>query len=203
MFSHAVQLGLLLGLRHASDADHVCAVASLLRACHGRAQALRTAAWWSLGHSVSFFSVGLALLLLDLRLPAALESAVELTVAVSLLVLGVSQWRHADCPGHAHPARGRASVLLGLLHGLAGSAGVALLALTTMQDRHTAVVYLVFYGLGTVFGMGIMTLILSWPLHVAGRFQDRHRTWVLRAAAGASIAIATWLLVAPLISPNS
>lgn len=60
MLVSAVELGLLLGLRHAADADHVCTIASLLRAGQGRRQALLTAAKWGFGHSLSFFAVGLA-----------------------------------------------------------------------------------------------------------------------------------------------
>lgn len=197
MFSSAIQLGLLLGLRHASEADHVCTIASLLRAGHGRRQALSTAALWSLGHSASFFAVGVALLVFELRVSPVLEQGVGLAVAALLVGMGVSQWRHADCPApaHAERARGPASMLLGLLHGLAGSAGVALLALTTLQDRLAALVYLGFFGLGTMLGMMLVTLLLSWSLRFAARFEAGARTRLIRGASALSIGVGTWLLI--------
>jgi hypothetical protein len=202
MLSNAIQLGLLLGLRHASEADHVCTIASLLRAGQGRRQALATAALWGLGHSASFFAVGVALLVFDIHVSPAVEQGVGLAVAAILVGMGVSQWRHADCPAPAHAglARGRASVMLGLLHGLAGSAGVALLALTTLQDRFAALVYLGLFGLGTVLGMVLVTLLLSWSLSFAARFEAGVRTRLIRGAAALSIGMGAWLLVSPLLS---
>lgn len=199
MLANAVHLGLLLGLRHASDADHVCTIASLLRAGQSRGQALRTAAWWGLGHSLSFFAVGLSLVLFDVHLPPLLDDVVGLGVAGLLIALGVNQWRHAPCPAPPTPARARgvASAGLGFLHGLAGSAGVSLLALTSMGDRHAALVYLALFGAGTVLGMVLVTAALSWPLSLAARFDERWRTAILRAAAAASIALGLWLLLSP------
>lgn len=197
MLTNAVELGLLLGLRHAADADHVCTIASLLRAGQGRRQALVTATLWGLGHSLSFFAVGLALVLFDVHLPEAVEELVNLAVAVLLVWLGVSQWRHATCVGAPGAARGSQSMLLGVLHGLAGSAGVALLALAAHQDRLSAIVYLVLFGAGTVVGMVLVTLALSWPLRVAAHFDERWRTRVIRVAASASISAGFWLLFSP------
>jgi high-affinity nickel permease len=197
VLANAVELGLLLGLRHAADADHVCTVASLLRAGQGRRQALVTATLWGLGHSLSFFTTGLALLLFDAHLPPSADAAVNLAVAVLLVWLGVSQWRQAARVTSAPAAAGARSLLLGVLHGLAGSAGVALLALASHQDRLSALVYLVLFGAGTVLGMVLVTLALSWPLQVAARVDERWRTRVIRIAAGASIGAGLWLLLAP------
>lgn len=198
MLASAVELGLLLGLRHAADADHVCTIASLLRAGQGRRQALLTATLWSVGHSISFFAVGLALVLFDVHLPQAVEHGVSLAVAGLLVWLGLSQWRHAACAADPSDTRAPQSVLLGLLHGLAGSAGVALLALTTHADRLSALVYLGLFGVGTVLGMVLVTLALSWPLRLV-QLDERWRTRVIRCAAGASICAGTWLLVSPLL----
>lgn len=195
MLATAMQLGLLLGLRHAADADHVCTIASLLRAGQGRRQALLTATLWGLGHSVSFFAVGLSLVLFGVHLPPSVEELVNLAVAVLLVWLGVSQWAHATCAPSPVAAPGPQSLFLGLLHGLAGSAGVALLALASHQDRLSALIYLVLFGAGTVLGMVLVTLALAWPLGVAARASERWRTRVIRLAAGASITAGVWLLV--------
>ncbi len=197
MLANAVQLGLLLGLRHAADADHVCTIASLLRAGQGRRQALSTAMLWSFGHSVSFFMVGLSLVLFDVHLPPSVEEVVNLAVAVLLVWLGVSQWRHATCVVSHSAAPMPQSLLIGFLHGLAGSAGVALLALAAHVDRLSALLYLLVFGAGTVLGMVLVTLVLSWPLQVAARVNEQWRTRVIRIAASASISAGLWLLVSP------
>jgi nickel/cobalt transporter (NicO) family protein len=195
MFTSAVQFGLLLGLRHAADADHVCTIACLLRAGQGRRQALTTAIVWGLGHSVSFFAVGFSLVLFDIHLPSAAEELVNFAVAVLLVWLGVSQWRHAACVAPHAAVRGPQRLLLGLIHGLAGSAGVALLALAAHQDRLSAAIYLAFFGAGTVLGMVFVTLALSWPLQLAERFVGRWRILFIRLAASASISVGLWLFV--------
>lgn len=197
MIDLAIQLGLVLGLKHASDADHVCTIASLLRAEGGLKSALKIAALWGLGHSVTFLGVGLLVVVFDVRLPPHLEHGADLLIAALLLWLGVSQWRHADCPVSAAPMAGRQwrTVLLGLVHGVAGSAGISLIALTTMADRRAALFFLLLFGLSTVAGMLLVTLALSWPLGAVARHGDRGRGLVIRAFGGLSIAAAGWLVL--------
>jgi hypothetical protein len=148
---------------------------------------------------MSFFSVGVLLLALDLQVPPVLEEIVGVCIAVLLVMLGVEQWRHAACVEHpvAGPRRSLTSLAIGALHGLAGSAGVSLLALTSMRDRGAALGFLVLFGVGTVAGMLLVTLALSWPLRLTHRLTHRWRTGVLRVAASGSIALGLWLLVSP------
>lgn len=195
MIESALRLGLTLGLAHASDADHVCTIASLLRSERGLVDALKTSLVWGLGHSASFFGAGLLLVAAGVHLPEWLAPGAEVAVALSLVWLGVTQWRHATCAALPAPMHTSRTFMLGLVHGLAGSAGVGLLALSTMADRPRALVFLVLYGVGVVFGMAGVTLALALPLGVAARRSEAWRAWVLRFAATLSVSAGLWLFV--------
>ncbi|KYF56661.1 hypothetical protein BE08_15110 [Sorangium cellulosum] len=163
----ALLLGLGLGLRHAADADHLVAITTLLQRERGPRRAALVAALWGLGHSAAFLGVGLLVVLVGLRVPAQLERAAELLVAFMLIALGV--W-HLVRPQRRAPASGgdaaahARSIVVGVVHGLSGSAGIALLATTTIPSRLWAAAYLALFGLGTVAGMIALTVVLSWPI---------------------------------------
>lgn len=204
MLESALSLGLVLGLRHASDADHVCAIASLLRSGQGFRAAVRTALLWSLGHSFAFFAVGAVLVGGRLSVPDSWEPVMELLVAVLLVALGVVQWRHADCPlpegsEHAKPHSWRV-VLVGVVHGLAGSAGIALLALATVQERLAAFLFLLLFGLGVSAGMVLLTVLLSLPLGFVVRNSERWRARILKTTSALGIGLGAWMSVSGLRS---
>jgi high-affinity nickel permease len=189
----AITLGLFLGVRHASDVDHVCAIASLLKSGQGLRGALRTALLWSLGHSVTFFSIGVLLVEGRVTLPPKWEPITELLVGALLVGLGFVQWRHAHCPvptrtaAPGHP--GFRVTLVGFAHGLAGSAAIALLALTTFHERITALLFLLLFGLGVSAGMVLLTLLLSLPLRMVTDNSDRWRARIIKVASGLSVAV--------------
>lgn len=194
MISGALPLGLLLGLRHASDADHVCTVATLLRCERGLGHALRTALVWGLGHAASFLAVGLGVIWVEFALPAPMQQAADAAIGALLVWLGVSQWRHARCtPAEALRPRSWRTLATGALHGLAGSGGVALLALTTVGDARAAVAWLLLFAIGTTAGMVAVTLLLAIPLRAAARHGERWRVGVLRAAGALGVAAGLFL----------
>jgi nickel/cobalt transporter (NicO) family protein len=182
MLSSPLLLGLLLGFRHASDADHVATIAAVVVGRTRLLGAIRTALLWGLGHSVTFFAVGLAIVLFDLHVPRAFESAVDLAIAASLLVLGAIQLVRAqrNQTEQAEP-HGSRPFLLGSLHGLAGSAGVALLALTTIADRHEALWYLALFAIGTIGGMAVITLALAWSFQLSASLAWAKRALIVLA----------------------
>jgi high-affinity nickel-transport protein len=200
----AALLGFALGLRHAFDPDHVVAVTAI--GCRYRSP--WTAAWvgasWGLGHSATIFAMGTLLIGLHVTVPAALTRFFELTVAAILVALGIANLASARrSPTDAavpHPGRPRAlhatlarSGLLGLAHGLAGSAAVALLALAAMQTSAAAIVYLVVFGVGTITGMLGASVFLCAPLAAFSRSQRGHR--LVTAGTGlVSIVLGCFLL---------
>ncbi len=210
-------LGFFLGMRHATDADHVVAVTTIV----SRERTLRAAASigaiWGLGHTVTILVVGGAIILFGIVIPPRLGLTMELSVALMLILLGglnlyvfvrhtralTRREAHAH-PGepaphdHAHDAGHEAAdatlarfdrrlgrfgayrfirpLVVGVVHGLAGSAAVALLVLGTIRDPLWALGYLMVFGVGTIAGMLLITTAMAMPFAYAARRFDRlHR----------------------------
>jgi high-affinity nickel-transport protein len=182
-----IALGFLLGMRHATDADHVAAVAATV----GRERLARPAvwigAWWGVGHTMTIVLVGSAIVLFDWIIAPRLGLAMEFGVAVMLVLLGVGNLR-----SHTHNIRGTAParpLLIGVVHGLAGSAAIALLVMTTIPDPARAIVYLLVFGAGTIAGMSIITMAIAAPLASFGERSAKAHALVRLATGVASVAL--------------
>jgi high-affinity nickel-transport protein len=221
-----IALGFFLGMRHATDPDHVIAVTTIV----SRQRSIRHAALigilWGMGHTITIFLVGSAIILFGVVIPARLGLTMELSVGLMLILLGVlnltgfTSWitetfttAAQDSSGdsqshlggsfrphshvhrdyiHSHPLRAGPDTLgnpkdatpagwldrtlgqlgvyqavrplaVGLVHGLAGSAAVALLVLTTIRDPRWAIAYLLVFGVGTIAGMMLITAAIALP----------------------------------------
>ena len=191
-------LGLVLGIRHATDHDHVVAVAAMT----ARTRRLLPAAWlgvvWGLGHTLTLFAVGAAIILLNLTIPPRVGLALEFVVALALVTVGALNLRRGTHPAHEEPATRMPAWRafgVGLAHGLAGSAAVALLVLATVHDPGLACAYLLVFGAGTLIGMVLITTSFAAPLTIAARRWPRFGT-MLRVATGAlSLGFGAWLMV--------
>jgi high-affinity nickel permease len=215
-------LGFFLGMRHATDADHVIAVTTIVSRQRNLGRAALVGASWGLGHTVTIFAVGSVIILFDLVIPPRIGLSMELAVGLMLIVLGmmnvVSFFRavpeeapaahegtphlhsHAHIHGdyvHEHPHShepeahphapdrtplaamdrlfGRIRLyqylrplIVGIVHGLAGSAAVALLVLTTIRDSRWAIAYLLVFGVGTIAGMMLITMSMAAAFNIAG-----------------------------------
>jgi len=203
----AIGLGFALGLRHAADPDHVAAIAALLaRPAAGggprRARdAARVGAAWGLGHSLVMLAVGGLFVAFRVSVVPRWALAAEAAVAAILLALGVSNLLRLRRGTHPHrhaPAHHRGAALrslgVGMAHGLAGSAAVALLALAAMPGPGAALAYLLVFGLGTIGGMVAMSLGLGVPVALAGG-RPRLARWALGGSGVLSISIGVGLLV--------
>lgn len=190
-----ILLGVLLGLRHATDADHVVAVTTIV----ARERSLARAAWvgaiWGVGHTLTLLLLGGAIIAFRLVIPPRVGLGLEFGVAVMLIGLGYSNIRkrdEEDAPALSRP------LLIGIVHGLAGSAAVALLVLATIREPLAAAAYLLMFGLGTILGMMIVTAILAVPSLYAGGRVARMRVGI-RVAAGALSIVFGLLLARELI----
>lgn len=159
-------LGLLLGVRHALDPDHVVAMGTLVGREGKSSAAFRAGLSWGVGHTVSVLLFGVAIVLFGLRVSGTIERVVEAMVALMMIGLGIVALRRREEDEGKKVAsrleRMRPAVV-GLVHGLAGSAGLALLAMTTLPTRGLALGYLVLFGAGTTVSMGLATAALSVP----------------------------------------
>ncbi len=162
-----LSLGFLLGMTHATDADHVAAMSTVV----AERRRLRSAAWagtlWGLGHTAMVVLVGGVIVLFHLAVPPRVALALELGVAAMLVALGARALFGAAPSAAPHRHGPLRSLGIGLVHGLAGSAGVALAVLTDIESPEVGVAYLGLFGVGTVAGMAIVTVVLAVPFLVA------------------------------------
>jgi high-affinity nickel-transport protein len=223
-------LGLILGMRHATDPDHVIAVATIVSRQRSPWSAALIGILWGIGHTVTIMLVGSAIIVFGVVIPPRVGLAMEFSVALMLILLGIltlsgrmqqltailsparasnggvhthhhshSDYIHDHPHGHqpeshGHPetqtplwgidhALGRLGVyqtlrplVVGVVHGLAGSAAVALLVLATIRDPAWAIGYLLLFGLGTIAGMMLITAAIGLPFaYTASRFAVVHR----------------------------
>lgn len=173
----ALLLGALVGLRHATDPDHLAAVATLVAREPRPRHAGALGAAWSLGHGTMLFGIGGAALLLAVQLPAAFDRIAEFGVALLLVGLGLSNLRHAAHPmPHASGAdRLVRSGLVGVAHGAAGSGLIAIAAAAAMPTPALALLYLVAFALGTTLAMIAFSTLLAAPLRWLAQEPARHR----------------------------
>ena len=221
--------GLLIGMQHALEADHVAALSSI---CTGTRSVRRIAthgAVWGLGHSLTLLIFAGAAVFLDLRFGDNLAHALECVVGVMLILLGgqvlFRLWRtrvhfhshrHADGKFHFHVHSHRGentahnpdrhvhthasklpvrTLVVGMVHGLAGSAALVILTASTVQDPVMGLLYIVLFGLGSIAGMTVLSSLLAVPLAwTAQALTWAHRS--LQAAVGfATMSLGLLLLL--------
>jgi len=222
-----VALGFFLGMRHATDPDHVIAVSTIVSRERNIAKSAWVGAVWGVGHTLTIFVVGAVLIMLDFVVPQQASGAaafhisprlgllMDLAVAVMLIVLGImnlrrfSRWvpavahdavvhSHSHAHGdyvHSHPhSHGPEShphavektpvakldrmlqqfrtyslirpLIIGIVHGLSGSAAVALLLVPIIRDPKWSVAYLLVFGIGTIIGMMLITMTIGSAFHL-------------------------------------
>ena len=191
-------LGFLLGMKHATDADHVVAITTII----ARERSFRRAAWvgglWGVGHSLTVLLVGGALVVFRIAMPSRVGLALEFGVALMLIVLGFSTLRPAGTPEpHTHdvPPRfnGVRPLVIGVVHGLAGSAAAALLVLAAIPQTSYALAYLFIFGVGTIAGMTLITaMLVVASVHAADRVV-RLQAGIRLAAGALSLAFGVFI----------
>jgi high-affinity nickel-transport protein len=230
-------LGFFLGMRHATDPDHVIAVTTIVTRARAARSAALIGAVWGVGHTVTILVVGSGIILLGWVIPTRVGLSMEFSVGIMLIVLGAmnltgilgrvteglsaagqaagrlhahphqhGDYVHSHVHGHdpeTHPHApdqtpvgwldrhfGTLSayqwlrpLIVGVVHGLAGSAAVALLVLTTIRNPGWAVAYLFIFGVGTIVGMMLITTLIALPVaYSERRLATLHRG--LRLASG-------------------
>ena len=221
-----IAVGFVLGMRHATDPDHVIAVSTIVSRQPNLARAALIGAFWGLGHTVTIFVVGSAIIVFNLAIPVRVGLSMELSVGIMLILLGIlnvvslfrslpdaaaythevdrvhshhhshGDYIHRHPHGHqpeVHPHAAEQTpvafldrvlgksglyqhvrpLAIGVVHGLAGSAAVALLVLATIRNPQWAIAYLLVFGVGTIAGMMVITMSLASALKIVGAGSQR------------------------------
>jgi ABC-type nickel/cobalt efflux system permease component RcnA len=218
--------GFFLGMRHATDPDHVIAVTTIVSRQRNLLRAALTGIFWGIGHTLTIFVVGTVIILFDVVIPARVGLSMELSVGLMLIVLGVmniasfirsarslsphdqeesevahrhphshGDYVHSHAHGHSPETHSHSQqtpltrldrlfgriglykqlrpLVVGIVHGLAGSAAVALLILTTIRNPHWAIAYLLVFGAGTVGGMMLITMSIASAFKFVGNRHEK------------------------------
>jgi ABC-type nickel/cobalt efflux system permease component RcnA len=199
-FLGIVSLGFVLGMRHATDPDHVVAVSTIVSKERRSARAALIGVLWGLGHTLTIFVVGAVIILFKVTIPARLGLSMELCVGLMLILLGIFnltgtiRWVQERFGPEITASRSSAAsncregppklstsmrnlgaynilrpLLVGIVHGLAGSAAIALLVMSTIRDPWWAIAYLFLFGVGTIAGMMLITLAICLPFTLTAR----------------------------------
>ena len=199
--------GSLLGVRHALEPDHLTAVSTLVTGERNSYRAAMLGAFWGLGHTFSLVVVGAVLIVLRAEMPARIADLFELFVAIMLVGLGIRAivlavrqgpvgpththhhghvvHSHAGATPHMHVGNwtlARRPLLVGAVHGLAGSGALTALVLATLTSTTARITYMALFGFGSTLGMAILSGLLGWPLAKLGA--NRRTMRALSVAVG-------------------
>jgi high-affinity nickel-transport protein len=212
-----ILLGLLVGLRHAFEPDHLTAVSTLVVEARDARRGTLLGMIWGVGHTAALVLVGTLLLATGAALPARTEAVFELGVALMLVVLGVrALWLgardgklggvhhhrhgggehiHAGPDAHLHIS-GRTFALrpliVGLVHGLAGSGAMTALVFAELPDLASRVVYIVLFGLGSIFGMAVASGAVGASLQRVALTRQRQRAFAIASGVLSIVLGIVW-----------
>lgn len=194
-----VAVSVLLGLRHASDPDHLTAVTTMIASRRDRVtqRAARLGFVWGLGHATSLFLFGLPVVLYSAYLPRPVQDAAETLVGCMIVALAFGlllRWRRGvyRFPAHVHP-RGRTGAqayAVGLVHGMGGTAGVGLLLLATIHSHALAITALALFATCTAVSMTLLSAGFGVALSAGAVRRSFHR--VAPVLGLASLAFGVW-----------
>jgi len=219
-------IGFVLGLQHATEADHLAAVSTIVSEKKNLFTASLVGGLWGIGHTISLFVVGLFVILLKFQISESLEAKLEACVGAMLVLLGLNALRklfqaskvhvhshehdgHKHVHIHTHGQEGAESshhrlsprsVVIGMVHGLAGSAALMLLVVPTISSQALAILYILIFGIGSIGGMMAMSFLIGLPFHfTANRFDFLNRG--IRLVAGIfSLGLGTSIIYEKLLA---
>jgi hypothetical protein len=208
-FVASAALGSLLGMQHAFEPDHLAAVATLMTGERTSAKAAWLGACWGLGHTLTLLAAGTALVVFRAQMPALATTAFELGVVLLLIAFGARAIYHAACgvlPGrthtHAKPGTPRLvesdrwtfarPLLVGAVHGLAGSGALTALVVATLPSTATRLGYLALFGLGSTLAMVALSGLLGWQIARMGSDRTVVRTFSLAVGCVSTVLGVFW-----------
>lgn len=211
--------GFFTGLQHATEADHVSAVATLVSKNRKLSKASLLGALWGAGHTATLFIAGFAVLLFAISIPAKLALSAELGVGIMLIVLGLSAIGKAKenkylnilfgifAAKHLHPHfhgnkfhvhvhshdeehdHSHKSVIVGMIHGLAGSGALMLVVLSTVGSIASGLTYIALFGIGSIVGMLAISTLIGMPFVFTAKRFVKINSYIALLAALVSVAL--------------
>jgi len=224
-----LSVGFLLGLRHALDADHLAAVSTVLAERPSMRASGLVGFWWGVGHTQTLMLVGAVVLVLGVHIPEPFALLAESGVGLLLVVLGGTlalklfreRWHlhrhvhdgephvhlhsHHRREDHAHPHWARQSLrplLIGMAHGVAGSAALMLVIVSNTSGIGQGLLYIAVFGIGSIAGMLAIGLTLSVPVVYSRAIGQRAFFAVQGAASLGSVGLGLWMLYRFVFSPD-
>ena len=216
-FVASAALGSLLGMQHAFEPDHLAAVATLMTGERTSAKAAWLGACWGLGHTLTLLAAGTALIVFRAEMPAAVTKAFELGVVLLLIGFGARAIYRAACNvvprrthSHAKAANTRfvdvatsavvdvdrwtlvRPLLVGAVHGLAGSGTLIALVVATLPSTATRLGYLSLFGAGSTLGMVALSGLLGWQIARMGSDRTIVRTFSLAVGCISTVLGLFW-----------
>ena len=227
-FGTILLFGFLLGLKHAVEADHLAAVSTIVAERKNVFVSAIVGGFWGIGHTLSLLIVGALVIFLKIKISETVEGYLEAVVGFMLIVLGLNAFRklsgkqvhwhthehngHEHVHPHTHDENDEANeshhlarltprtVIIGMIHGLAGSAGLMLLVVPTIDSAAMALLYIAIFGLGSVGGMMIMSILIGLPIYfTAGKFELLNRG-ILGLAGVFSLCLGVFIVYEKLIA---
>jgi sulfite exporter TauE/SafE len=204
--------GFLIGLKHATEADHLAAVSTIVAERKSLWSSALIGGVWGLGHTISLFLAGIFVLLLNFQISEQTERILEFCVGIMLFVLGLNvlikllkggqlhfhthehahhehahPHVHEHAPDEPHTHHGFSfsprALIIGMIHGLAGSAGLMLLVIPTIDSRTVGLLYIIIFGIGSIGGMMLMSFLVALPFHLTASRFNRFN-YILQSIAG-------------------
>lgn len=159
-------IGFVLGIKHALEPDHIIAVSTIASQSKKIWKSSLAGVFWGIGHTLTLLVFGVILILLKNEISEAWAMSLEFLVGIMLVYLGITtifSWKQTKRHDHTGRATYLKSMLVGIVHGIAGSAAMVLLTLTTIDAAWQGAIYIIIFGVGTCLGMLLFTTILSIP----------------------------------------
>ncbi|MBO1000613.1 sulfite exporter TauE/SafE family protein [Bacillus sp. SD075] len=174
-------IGFVLGIKHALEPDHIIAVSTIASQSKKIWKSSLAGIFWGIGHTLTLLLFGVILILLKNEIPEAWAMSLEFLVGIMLVYLGITtifSWKRTERHDHTGRATYLKSMLVGIIHGLAGSAAMVLLTISTIDAAWQGAIYIIIFGVGTCIGMLLFTTILSIPFVTSSSSKKVNRSLI-------------------------
>ncbi|MBU8880696.1 sulfite exporter TauE/SafE family protein [Bacillus sp. FJAT-29790] len=190
-------LGFILGIKHAIEPDHVIAVSTIASESKKLWQASLAGVFWGIGHTATLFIIGLILIIFKNDISDKWSLSLEFLVGIMLVYLGLASilsikkrkkhiHQHSDNQESTSFSKKRSyfrSLIIGLIHGLAGSGAMVLLTMSTVHTVWQGALFIIVFGVGTIAGMLMFTTVIGIPFVISKKRVETRYTLILTTGA--------------------